>query len=133
MQNTSRVLLWIVLIFGVLVLIALWGGSFASPDSSALPVNENNIEEEVVVNDNQATIAAKNELASSLEVDESEVEIISVEDSEWPNSCLGLESQDEMCAQVIVPGYLVTLEVNGEEYRFRTDKEGSILKQEVNE
>ena len=80
-----------------------------------------------------AVAAVKNELVNSLEIDESEAKIVSVEENEWPNSCLGLAGEEEMCAQVIVPGYLVTLEVDGEEYRFRTDKNGTIVRQEIAE
>jgi hypothetical protein len=41
-----------------------------------------------------------------------------------------LAEEDEMCAQVVTPGYQVTLEANGEEYIFRTDETGNAIREE---
>ena len=40
---------------------------------------------------------------------------------EWPDACLGLPVQGEMCAQAVTPGYKITFDVNGGEYVFHTD------------
>jgi hypothetical protein len=49
--------------------------------------------------------------------------VVSAEEVEWPDGCLGVAKPNQMCTQVIVPGYRVMLEVNGTQYEVRTDKE----------
>jgi hypothetical protein len=52
---------------------------------------------------------------------------------DWPNACLGLEEEGEMCAQVLTPGWRVILSAAGEQYTFRTDEEGQVVRQEKSE
>lgn len=44
---------------------------------------------------------------------------------DWPNACLGFPGADEMCAEVITPGYTGTILIQGASYEFRTDANGS--------
>lgn len=78
----------------------------------------------------QAVAAARNALAASLDVSEGQIEVVSYEETEWPDACLGLPSSDEMCAQVITPGYEVVMEVAGESYVARTDMSGNQVRLE---
>lgn len=71
-----------------------------------------------------AVEAAIEKLADQLGVDLSSVTVVSVEQKDWPDACLGAAGPEEMCAQVITPGYLVVLEVNGARYEVRTDLTG---------
>jgi hypothetical protein len=50
--------------------------------------------------------------------------IVSVEAVEWPNACLGVSRPDEACAEVITPGYRVTVERAGERVEYHTDLAG---------
>jgi len=52
------------------------------------------------------------------------VTITSVEPVDWSDACLGVTQPDVMCAQVITPGYRVTLQLEGQEYVFHTDAAG---------
>jgi hypothetical protein len=54
-----------------------------------------------------------------------ELTVESVEAVEWPDACLGVTLEGEMCAQVITPGYIVTLTAKGETYVFHTDAGGN--------
>ncbi|MFW6042635.1 MAG: hypothetical protein ACOC9C_03015, partial [Chloroflexota bacterium] len=76
----------------------------------------------------EAIEAATDSLSEMLDVDESEITIDTITDMEWPDACLGLPEADEMCAQVITPGYLIVLEVDGEVYEVRTDREGRTVR-----
>jgi hypothetical protein len=58
------------------------------------------------------------------------LELKMVERQEWPDSCLGLGGPDESCAQVITPGWLLAFTVNGQEYRYRADETGTMIRQE---
>jgi hypothetical protein len=77
-----------------------------------------------------AAIAAEQMLGQSLGVSVEEIELVSYERREWPNACLGLPEEGEMCAQVITPGWRVVLRVGGQEYAFRTDRSGDAVRQE---
>jgi hypothetical protein len=64
-------------------------------------------------------------LADELQIDADQVEIVSVEAVEWRDACLGVSSPDVMCAQVITPGYLVILAVDGQQYEYHTNSDGT--------
>lgn len=64
-------------------------------------------------------------LANQLGIDSSEVTVTSSEAVEWPDACLGVTLEDEMCAQVITPGYIIVLSANGSSYTYHTDQSGS--------
>lgn len=54
----------------------------------------------------------------------------SVQPMDWTDSCLGLGEPNETCAQVITPGWLLVFEVNGQEFRFRADQTGAVIRRE---
>ncbi|MEN4012099.1 MAG: hypothetical protein AB1453_06540 [Chloroflexota bacterium] len=47
---------------------------------------------------------------------------------EWPDGCLGLAAPDQMCIQVITPGYRLIVEAEGKTYEVRTNLDGSMVK-----
>lgn len=77
-----------------------------------------------------AVMAAQEALVAALGVNLEQIENISFEQREWPDACLGLPEQGEMCAQVLTPGFLVTLEADGETYHVRTNIDGSTIRTE---
>jgi hypothetical protein len=58
-----------------------------------------------------------------------QITIISAEHVEWPNACLGLAGEDEMCAEVITPGWKIVLSSGGEVFTFHTDDTGEYIRQ----
>jgi hypothetical protein len=54
--------------------------------------------------------------------------LVTVERTDWPDSCLGLGEPDEVCAAVITPGYRVVAEVDGEEVEYRTNLAGDQIR-----
>lgn len=76
----------------------------------------------------EAALMAQQALADQLAATSADVEIISSEQVDWPNACLGLPDAGEACAEVITPGFLVTLQVNGEQYQVRTDETGNNIR-----
>lgn len=72
-----------------------------------------------------ASLASLSEL---LHINASQIKISAVEPVEWPNACLGNQKADEMCADVIMPGYRITLEAGGESYEFHTNLDGSQIR-----
>jgi hypothetical protein len=72
--------------------------------------------------------AARADLAARFERPPEEVEVISVDLAEWPDACLGAPGPDEVCAQVITPGYEIELRLDESTYTFRTDKTGATVR-----
>lgn len=77
----------------------------------------------------QAALAAQDVLIEQLGTLEDEIRFVSIDHMEWPDTCLGISSEGEMCAKVVTPGYKVVMLVGGQQYEFRTDIEGSTVLQ----
>ncbi len=60
-----------------------------------------------------------------------DIQVLSYSEQEWPDGCLGLGGEDEMCTMALVPGYEVVVEVNEETRTFRTDMEGMLIREEL--
>jgi hypothetical protein len=71
---------------------------------------------------------AQKQLVDQLSALGEQVRIVEIEPASWPDTCLGLGRPDEVCAQVITPGWRVILEINGQMYEVRTDETGSIVR-----
>lgn len=50
-----------------------------------------------------------------------ELKIMNIQPVDWPDSCLGAAQPGEICAQVVTPGYLLTVEIKGKTYELHTD------------
>jgi hypothetical protein len=72
--------------------------------------------------------AAQAALAALLQVPLDRIAVVAIEEAEWPDACLGLAAPDEVCAQVIVPGYRIELQVDGRSYFYRTDRNGTAVR-----
>lgn len=77
-----------------------------------------------------AVAAVRSKIAEELEIGEGLVIIMTAYEKEWPDACLGLVGEGEFCAQVITPGYEVTAQAQGKEFKYRTDSDGDILREE---
>jgi hypothetical protein len=75
-----------------------------------------------------AVEAARQQVANSLGVNVGQIQVTEIQAQEWPDACLGLPDMGEACAQVLTPGYEVTMEVNGLEYVVRTDELGQTIR-----
>ena len=63
-------------------------------------------------------------LAADLGLAEADVTVLSAEETEFTDGCLGLGGPAESCLQAITPGWLVMLSANGQEYEAHTDATG---------
>jgi hypothetical protein len=68
-------------------------------------------------------------LAGELGVDPLIISLVDVTPVDWPDSCLGLPAMEEMCAQVVTPGYRVRVQEGGMIYEFHTDSEAKGVRQ----
>jgi hypothetical protein len=85
------------------------------PPPAVTPPKEKPREKEV---GNTIADMLRRQLGSAAE----EIVVLEVTKTQWPNSCLGLAAEGEICTMAIVPGYAVTLEAEGQLYRYRTDE-----------
>jgi hypothetical protein len=113
----------VVLLWAGLVLAACSTNQSNTPATQVNPALENVLPPDVALN-------VLNQISETLGVTVEGIEIKNVEPREWANSCLGLPEADEACAEVITPGWLLTFNINGQEYRYRVDETGTIIRQE---
>lgn len=78
-----------------------------------------------------AAVAARKDLATKLSIDEKSIVIMQVREETWSDGCLGLGEAFESCLQALVPGFEVEMLAKGETYFYRTDKTGSVVREEI--
>lgn len=69
----------------------------------------------------EAGQAAVNFIAVHTGRPHSGIQVVNVEAVDWPDACLGVPIPNAMCAQVVTPGYRVSLSAEGQTYEVHTD------------
>jgi hypothetical protein len=69
-----------------------------------------------------ATAAAKHDLADRIGVSAGNIEELSVSEKEFPDMSLGAPVDGEMSAQMISSGWEIDLGAKGKTYKYRADK-----------
>jgi hypothetical protein len=116
-------------VFACCVILLLAGCTLAiqPPDGTPAPAAPTPGDQDTEMQ-TQVGMVLQQALQQQLGLDAGEVEIVAVEPVEWPDACLGIATADEVCAQMITPGYRVTLAANGEQYVFHTDAQGLAIR-----
>jgi len=65
------------------------------------------------------------QLAANLNLQESDITVVSSEEVEFGDACLGVAMEGVMCAQVVTPGRIIVLEANGIQYEYHTGQNGN--------
>ncbi len=81
----------------------------------------------------QLTEKAKAHLAKLLDIDVSEIRVVEALAVYWPDTSLGCPQPGIAYAQMIVPGYRLVLEANGQQYPYHTTLAGQIILCKVQE
>lgn len=68
------------------------------------------------------------DIASSSNVPVESIQVISHRPEAWPDGCLGLGGPDEICTFAIVDGWEVTASSGEEQWVYRTDLDGSVVR-----
>lgn len=74
-----------------------------------------------------AQTAAISAVVENLGVAAEQVKVVSTEAVDWPDSCLGITMEGISCAQVVTPGFRVTLDVAGKQVEYRTNQDASVI------
>ncbi len=67
-------------------------------------------------------------IAENLNIGVEQIEFKNAIKIDYPNDCLGLPSAEEVCAEMIVPGYQGIFAVGSAQYEFRSDESGGRLR-----
>lgn len=121
-----RVLLMIA--FFILVLTACAPGAAATEEPSTPDPEEQSTPTESPVELTPVEKAVVTHLAESLGISPDDITVVSTEEVEWPDGCLGIQMEGLMCTQAIVPGFRVILEANGREVEYRTNEDGTQIR-----
>lgn len=133
---SSKAWIWIIIIVILAIIVFLIvrgnGNTYNSPNitPTTTSVTGNNQGGTGINPNNPYTQAAILSLSEQLKVATSSIFLSSVVPRDWPNSCLGIASTGTSCAQVITPGYEVTLMINGQRYVYRTNASGTLVVRE---
>jgi hypothetical protein len=117
---------WImVLVCAGLMLVSACGTS----QTNAVATQVNPALEEALPPD--VALNVQNQISETLGVALESIQIQNVEKMDWPNSCLGLPEGDEVCAEAITPGWLLTFNIDNQVYKYRVDSTGTVIRQEL--
>ena len=78
----------------------------------------------------EAAARVRERAAAELGLELGLVRVVSAEQTDWPDQCLGVPDPAELCAQMVTPGYRVTVEANGQQYVYHTDATGKNIRRE---
>jgi len=124
-QTMSKMwIAWVVsVMFTGLVLAACGTSGADTVATQVIPALEDVLPPDVALN-------VRNQVSAILGVPVESIQLESVEQTDWPNGCLGLPEPEEVCTEVITPGWLLAFSADGQEYRFRVDQTGTVIRQE---
>ena len=71
--------------------------------------------------------AAINDLAARLKITPENVQVVSVETMDWPDTSLGCPQPGMFYAQVITLGYRIVLSAEGNQVQYHADKKGRVV------
>jgi hypothetical protein len=72
---------------------------------------------------------ARHHLSQGLGVPEGQVSVDEIERVEWPDACLGVAGDDEVCAEVVTPGFRIVLLARGGEHVYHSDLKGNVRRE----
>ena len=115
---------WIVILLLSGVMLGACSSSQANaPATQVNPALKDALPPDVAMN-------VQNFISESMGVAAENIEIKNVEQKDWPDGCLGLPEGDEACVEAITPGWLLTFNINKQEYKYRVDQTGTVIRQE---
>jgi hypothetical protein len=74
--------------------------------------------------------AIKDKVSQLIGVAVDTLQVKTIEPKDWPDSCLGLPEANETCTTATTPGWLIVFTVNGQDFRFRVDQTGTVIRRE---
>jgi hypothetical protein len=72
-----------------------------------------------------AQLAAIQEVSKKYNIANNQITIASTEEKTWPNGCLGVVIPGVLCTDLIVDGFNIQLEANGQKFEIHTNQDGT--------
>jgi hypothetical protein len=72
-----------------------------------------------------AQMAADQAVSKKYNIPIDQIKIVSTEAVTWPNGCLGVVIPGMLCTDMIVDGFSIKLEVNGQQFEIHTNQDGT--------
>ncbi|MEM1168544.1 MAG: hypothetical protein AAGJ08_05540 [Cyanobacteria bacterium P01_H01_bin.35] len=79
---------------------------------------------------NEIVNAVRKDLSSQIGIAPETIKVNEVSQETWPNTCLGLPKNDELCGQRLVEGWRLVLSDGEHEWVYRTDNGGKLMRVE---
>ncbi|MCL2930260.1 MAG: hypothetical protein O4861_09715 [Trichodesmium sp. St16_bin4-tuft] len=80
---------------------------------------------------NDIVEVVRQDLASKIGIAPEKIKVIGVTQETWPNTCLGLPKNDELCGQMLVEGWRLILSHDKGKWIYRTDNLGRLMRVEL--
>lgn len=103
-----------------LLLLAAWIVAACAAPTVSLPAAPAGEADETAMA--AAVAALRTQVAAQLQLAPEDVTVVAAVAMTWPDACLGAGGPQELCAQVVTPGYRITLAAGGQEYVYHTDR-----------
>ena len=112
----------------LMMVITACGPVIAATEEPSAPAEEQEpTPTHIPVDLTPAQRAALTALADQLSLTADKIKLVSTEAVTWPDGCLGIVRMGVLCTQAEVPGFKIILEVDGKNYEFHTNQDGSIV------
>ncbi|MGD1717221.1 hypothetical protein [Dapis sp. BLCC M172] len=79
---------------------------------------------------NNIVDAVRQDLGNQIGIAPETIKVNEVSQETWPNTCLGLPKNDELCGQILVEGWRLVLSDGKQEWVYRTDNGGKLMRVE---
>lgn len=80
-----------------------------------------------VPSQNQVMEIARQDLAGQLNLPPESIEVMTIQEVNWPDACLGVYPANEVCAKTAVSGYLFIFQANNKLFTYHTNYDGRQL------
>ncbi len=74
-----------------------------------------------------AQAAAVDAVSKKYNIPTDQIHIVSTEAVTWPNGCLGVVIPGVMCTDIVIDGYRIKLEADGQQFEIHTNLDGTIV------
>ncbi len=71
--------------------------------------------------------AARQAVSQDTGIPASQLDLVSLIQVEWSDTCLGVHLPNQVCAAAVIPGYRIILEYNNQQFEVHTNQDGTIV------
>ncbi len=129
-QLISETILGLALFLSACAPLAIQNPTAIDP-STVTPTEEITTTPEVfnpLPDDVRAAEKAREALQAKLGLDITQVLVVDQVAQNWPDACLEVPAEGEICAMFVTPGYRIILEANGQQFELHSNKDGTDLR-----